>query len=127
MAKLVISNAFSLNMLSGVVTPGKSMTIECRGLTVEAARAEFRQSKDTGVEILFGVGHPDLAEIVSRDLELDQADREAILRAANERPTISLESGDGLLVAQYVGPRLSPGTTVLPPGARIQYFLLEVK
>src|SRR3989304_4090094 len=68
---------------------------------------------------------------------IGHADTDAVVRAAllaagsaplplGQRITVSLLPGDYALVAQYIGPRLAEGTTVLPKGARIEYRMVEI-
>jgi hypothetical protein len=104
-----LSNAFSLNMI-GFTELGEAKVFVSR-LALDAAR-----------EILAGVfvsavGHESTAAIIAADLGLP-------VRA--DRQSIKINPGDKLVVAQYIGPRLPEGATVLPEGARLEYFLVEV-
>jgi hypothetical protein len=42
-----------------------------------------------------------------------------------EKLTVRLAPNDALIVAQYAGPRLEPGTTTLPEDAQITFWLLH--
>jgi hypothetical protein len=50
----------------------------------------------------------------------------AILGVAFNRASITLQPGDVLTVAQYSGPRLPEGATVLPDGAQFRWFEVKV-
>jgi hypothetical protein len=81
-----------------------------------------RQFIDEAIEIEGGfysrIGHTDTAAIVSRLLGIECEMR---------RDSISIQPGDRLLVAQYSGPRLPEGATMLPEGARIEFWLAKVE
>jgi len=64
------------------------------------------------------IGHADTAKVVGDLLGIDLL--------AN-RVNISLNPGDNMVVAQYIGPRLQEGATQLPDGARIEFRLVKVK
>lgn len=101
---VILSNAFSLNML------------------VEDANLSVRKvNKATGRELLAqgftsAIGHADTASVVSADLGLE---------VPMNRATITLQPGDTLVVAQYKGPRLPEGSTQLPEGASIEYYVVQ--
>lgn len=102
-----LNNAFSLSMIEG-----SRALIEVRKIT-----------KDEVVSILGNsfsniIGHSDTANIVANDLGIPNT---------AERKTISLGKGDILIVAQYIGPRLPEGTTKLPEGAKIEYFVVTIQ
>ena len=63
------------------------------------------------------IGHADTAKLISSQLGVDLP--------AN-RVSVKLELGEQMIVAQYSGPRLPEGTTELPEGARIDYFIVTV-
>lgn len=104
---MYIVNAFSINMLprervSVVFTPisnGEAAAIAAEGL--ESA-----------------IGHADTACVVGSLLGIDLS--------AN-RVDIKVAPGDRLLVAQYTGPRLPEGATALPEGAKIEFWVAEVR
>lgn len=102
-----LSNAFSLGMLprnvqSGyqpfVPSPAKQPTI------------------DDVANFVSIVGHENTAKMLSALLGAE---------VAFNRQTVTLAPGDGLLVAQYVGPRLPEGATELPIGARVEWWYLR--
>jgi hypothetical protein len=63
------------------------------------------------------IGHAGTARIVGGQLGME---------LPMNRQSVKLELGEHLVVAQYVGPRLPEGTTELPDGARIDYFVVSV-
>jgi hypothetical protein len=63
------------------------------------------------------VGHKDMASVISKQLNKE---------IPCHRINISLRPGDRVILAQYIGPRLPEGATLLPEGARIDYFLVQV-
>jgi len=109
-----IANAFSISMLPaerGITTVSFSGPLSAEQLTDHLNRCA------AGVPIESAIGHADTAAIVSQQL--------GILLQAN-RVSIQLRLGEHLVVAQYVGPRLPEGATELPPGAKIDYYVVVV-
>ena len=104
--KTILSNAFSLNMLS--VMPANLAVLE---LSLEEARTLAAGGFESSV------GHADIAAVMSEQLGLT---------VEPNRSTISLSGGERLLVGQYRGPRLLEGATTLPEGATIQWLSVEV-
>lgn len=99
-----ILNAFSLQMLATVPS---SVTVA--PMSIEDVKA---------IETLeSAVGHADTAAVLSNMLG-----REIAFNRAN----VQLGAGDVAVVAQYKGPRLAEGTTVLPEGAQIVFLKLTV-
>ena len=89
-----ISNAFSLNMVPVHLL----------------SRLRFEEGYEPNPAALVSVvGHADTA---------------ALLGVPCNRQTLTLDEGDILVVAQYKGPRLPEGTTVLPEGARFDWVLV---
>ena len=75
-------------------------------------------AKDADVVILESViGHADTARIVSGMLGIE---------LPVNRANVKLACGEKMIVAQYSGPRLPEGATVLPEGAKIEFVLVEV-
>ena len=102
---LLLSNAFSLNMLL-------ERTTSIAVIELSVARASKLAAKARSV-----VGHPDTAAVFATELGVEvPANRESVF----------LSKGDALLVGQYAGPRLPEGATELPKGARIIWLLVEV-
>lgn len=105
---MIITNAFSLNMLGGAQHAKVEITQVSSQYAAEMLRAD-------GVES--AIGHADTASVVSGHLGLE---------VPAVRGTITLPAGSTVIVAQYTGPRLPEGATVLPEGASILYYLVEV-
>jgi len=106
MARTYLTNAFSLNMLSS-----SESVIKIKEVSKEQAKNIL------GDNYTNAIGHADLASVVANDLGID---------ITANRITVTIQPGDTLVVAQYRGPRLAEGTTILPPGATIKYYVLEV-
>jgi len=104
---LFLGNAFALSMLT---TP--ESTLRCRKVTIEEAKSLLSSQGWASC-----IGHEDLAKVVSGLLGLE---------VPANRVSVSLNQGDMLIAAQYIGPRLPEGTTKLPPGAQIVFYTVEV-
>jgi len=102
-----LNNAFSLAMLGAI----DSATLRVRRLPLEKASALARNAVSV-------VGHPTTQRMLSSLLGYE---------VAHNRATVALGPGDELIVAQYNGPRLMPGVTELPEGARIEWFWMKVE
>lgn len=103
--KTLITNAFSLNMLG--IFPSQIVVAE---ISKELATALATSASAESV-----VGHFDTAKLFSSVLGIE---------IPANRVTVTLTSEEQLLVGQYRGPRLPEGTTTLPEGATIQWFLV---
>jgi hypothetical protein len=99
-----LGNAFSLNMLK----------IRPEGLQIEIVPVAAREVPEEAVSI---IGYPETARLVSGLLGRN-------IRA--NRASVVLAAGDVLYVAQYHGPRLPEGTTVLPEGASLDFCRVRV-
>ena len=64
------------------------------------------------------IGHADTARVLSRMLERD---------IPTNRVSVTLNVGDTAIVAQYIGPRLPEGATMLPEGAEIRFYLVKME
>jgi len=105
---MVIANAISLNMLPDVAG---GAIIFLRVTPEEAKRLVAASSP-----VVSAIGHADTARVVGRELGIElPADRRNVVL-----------SGEPMLVAQYIGPRLPEGVTVLPEGARIEFFVVAL-
>lgn len=114
MGKLYLVNAFSLNMLpprAPGVFPGYQYNF--LRITPENALKAWNGVYEGIVERIAAIGHADTAKIVSGILGVE---------IPPARVTVTLGEGDGCLVAQYTGPRLPEGATVLPSGAEIVWW-----
>ena len=104
---LYVNNAFSLNMLPDI----DAGCIKWLKLSKDEVANILSTNKFKSV-----VGHEDIANVISNDLGI---------KIAVNRETLKLTQEDELIVAQYIGPRLEPGTTKLPENARIEYFYIK--
>jgi hypothetical protein len=95
---LYIANAFSLGMVP-------------RALLHRVRCAPIERPILGGVDFISAVGHADTA---------------LLLGVPMARIAITLQPGDTLYIAQYVGTRLPEGTTELPPGARFEWVAVTV-
>jgi hypothetical protein len=68
-------------------------------------------------ELTSAIGHEDLARIVSKRLGVE---------LPTNRISVTLTPDDVVVVIQYTGPRLPEGTTKLPKGAKITYWLVRL-
>lgn len=101
----VITNAFSINMLS---MDSNLKFIQLNELEARWIVGNFPHSS--------AVGHADTAAVLSAVLGVD---------VPMNRTTLQMERGVGLLVGQYKGPRLPEGATALPEGASIEWWLVR--
>ena len=104
MNKILLCNAFSLNMMSSMTS-----TIETQELTIP----EVKKALGEGYES--AMGHS--TELVSALLGMDIP----VNRSNNK-----IQNGESILVAQYVGPRLPEGATELPEGATLKFIKVTV-
>lgn len=102
-----ISNAFSLNMLGG----------DPFGYVITVRPLSKEQAADRAADAVSAVGHQDTAAIFAAELGVP---------VTCDRRTITLARGDQVIVGQYSGPRLPEGTTTLPDGAKITWYLVQV-
>jgi hypothetical protein len=100
-----VLNAFSLNMVASFPAT----------VTVEEVSTHEACVEAHGVSS--GVGHPDTAAVFASILGTP---------VPMNRATVSLVSGDRVLVGQYSGPRLPEGATTLPEGATIKWLVVSV-
>jgi hypothetical protein len=102
-------NAFSINMIKDF--PAK-ITIK----KIPDNEYEFFlfkiQNEIQDAETISAIGHEQLAKI---------------LNAPVNRITVTLEKDDELCVAQYRGPRLEEGTTSLPDGSKIEFYVVTIE
>ena len=111
MDKVLLLNAFSLNMLDA----NKGEWAKIHASPVATRYAAQVLSRANRVEN--SIGHVSTAAIVATEL----AEYGVELHPA-ERRTVTLGIGQEAVVAQYVGPRLPEGATELPDGAEIRWF-----
>lgn len=100
---MTLTNAFSINMLN-------SNFHELMFTKVGVEDAKRLVSGGLSSHI----GHADMANVVGALLEKE---------VPMNRDTMKFHGV--MLVAQYIGPRLPEGTTVLPEGATVEFWLVE--
>jgi hypothetical protein len=104
---LYVVNSFSLNMLPESV--GEA-TIEIIKIgPVEARKIASVESVESAI------GHETTARLVSKELGIE---------LPAQRKNVVIRPGEGVLVAQYRGPRLPEGATELPEGATIEWYVV---
>lgn len=115
MAKLTVTNAFSINMFAHTA----ARAVDFIPLTVGEARGAVSYN-----EIASAIGHADTARVVAHLLDVPERAEEWEAVAAT-RPNVKWNGEGELLVAQYSGPRLPEGATALPDGAEIQFWMVR--
>lgn len=112
MARILVANAFSANML-----PREPLIVYFEPITQDTAR---RIAQSYANELESVVGHEDIARIISEQLGVTMPVNRVEVKL---HPDTGTEPGDVVLIAQYSGPRLPAGATSLPEGATIEYWL----
>lgn len=105
--KKYVVNSFSFNMVNA-----KSGSLQFEEIELEKAKNWLNENNPQSF-----VGHEDTAHVLSNLTNYE---------IPFNRGNISLNSGDTLLVGQYVGPRLPEGATQLPEGSRIKWLLITI-
>ena len=100
-----LANAFSINML-----PGNSV-VKFTQITTDQAK----EILDNNIESF--IGHTDTANVLTTILGVP---------ILVNRASLIAQKGESFIVAQFSGPRLPEGTTSLPEGAKITFWLVEV-
>ncbi len=100
-----LANAFSINMLSG------DSVVKFTQITAEQARELLKDRIESFV------GHNDTANVLTTLLGIP---------ITINRASLIAQKGESFIVAQFSGPRLPEGTTSLPEGAKITFWLVEV-
>ena len=118
---LIISNAFSLQMLpqwrlSGVDSDTGDFSPVPTGLRVTPVDPSAVLAEHGAFES--AVGHADTAALFSTLLGVE---------VPAHRASVTLDEDTELLVGQYVGPRLPEGATTLPEGAAVRWLLVTVE
>lgn len=110
MTKIVIANAFSINMLD--------LEVGITNLQVCPASPDvIREEVEAAGGFTSIVGHADTAAVFSSLLGLD---------VPYNRANFQLEEGATLFVGQYKGPRLPEGATSLPEGATVEWAMVVI-
>lgn len=104
MNKILITNAFSLNMLVSLTA-----TIQTEELSVPQVQEVLSKGYESGM------GHS--TELVSEILGM---------QIPVNRSNNKIQDGESILVAQYVGPRLPEGAVELPEGASLKFIKVTV-
>lgn len=118
---IVLSNAFSLNMLP----EGSPEEMYFKPLTLSEAQ-EIVNHAD---EVISIVGHADTAAVLGSQLGVQVTPNRVTWQFDLTKHPFA--GGDGtqdrerLLVGQYNGPRLPEGATTLPEGASIRWYLID--
>lgn len=100
-----LCNAFSLQMLN----LNEESNIKIKPVTVE----QVKEILEDG--FVSAIGHEDTANVLSDILEIS---------IPCNRINISLEKGDTIIVAQFVGGRLPVGATKLPDNLKLKFLLV---
>ena len=103
----LLANAFSLNMIAR----GDSGVAIFESVELATARELARGCRSV-------VGHEETATLFMSLLGQP---------VATNRETVTLTTGDWLLVGQYRGPRLTVGATVLPDGASVDWIRVAIE
>lgn len=105
MKKIILGNAFSLNML-GDLLPNVKVSIDA---------VSVDEIKTSGFHSV--VGHADTANVLSDVLGVS---------VVCNRETVSLKKDDVLYVAQLMGGRLPEGSTKLPEGYSFTFLKVTI-
>lgn len=109
MRKLVVTNAFSINMIAPSASDAQLGFFR---ISLEDAQGMISRAPWSSA-----IGHAETAKVVSETLGTEIPMNRATVTLRNDS-----EEETELLIAQYVGPRLAEGATSLPEGARIDWF-----
>ncbi len=112
--RVYLANAFSLNMLCE-----RYHLLECRQLDPHITALLLYVFWGDIVNV---IGHEELDEVVNALLTQHVPH---LPLPKPERLTVKLAPADAVVVAQYTGPRLEPGTTTLPDDAQITFWLVH--
>lgn len=113
---MYLTNAFSVNMLpSSSITSFGDFQINFREVSLEVAKNILTEE-----EWISAVGHQSTADLLSVLFGIEIIPN----RISVEMRRKSL---DFLLMAQYSGPRLQEGVTELPEGAKIRFWIVDLK
>jgi hypothetical protein len=121
MKTLIISNAFSLNMIPQGAP--EEMYFKLLSLT------EVKDIINKADEVVSIVGHADTARVFSNVLGTEVTPNRVTWQFDLAKHPFA--GGDGhqdrekLLVGQYTGPRLPEGATELPKDANIKWYLID--
>jgi len=124
-------NAISINMLPRQGGVFKYTPISMGKALLDYKSNDGHQGVDSGYQPMrldVCIGHQDLCNVLTKMVrdKLPNLSQDWSGYQAN-RVTLSLEPGETVIVAQYIGERLPEGTTVLPEGSTISFFKVEVQ
>ncbi len=108
--KIILVNSFSLNMLEDLACT-IDISAPFKGLL--CLDSFYNGGLCTLVN---AIGHASTDALVRGIADLD-----GVTLPKGERMTVKLDGTELVLVAQYSGPRLEEGTTVLPEGAKVEF------
>lgn len=111
---MYIANALSLSMLDREQQATQYYRVP-RPITYAEVLDRLASCKKYGAEIISCIGHADTAALFSNLLGQE---------LPVNRISVKLIDGTGLIVGQYVGPRLAEGATNLPAGATIEWWAI---
>ena len=100
---MILSNAFSINMLSD------SASYKFSKVSLDDARELVQNNRWVSA-----VGHQDTARVFS-----------ALLGQHVRCNRVSVSDPSEMLIGQYSGPRLPEGCSILPEGSTIQWWLVS--
>lgn len=106
---MILCNAFSINMFPELI----ERAVKFVPVPLEQARGLV---KEFSGELRGAIGHETTAAVVSGLLEV---------AVKHDRMSVVFGRDEILLVAQYTGPRLPEGVTILPDGAAVNFWLVE--
>jgi len=98
-------NAFSINMLTG------NSVVRFTQITTDQAKELLNDNVESFI------GHTDTANVLTTILGVP---------VTVNRASLIAQQGEQFIVAQFSGPRLPEGTTSLPEGAVLTFWLVEV-
>jgi len=107
---IYLANALSLNMFNHLTKPFK---LNIKPMSQTETSNILKSTKFTSA-----IGHADMANVLTNLLGVS---------IEPNRITLNINSGDTLIVAQYIGPRLPEGTTELPANAEIKFYYITIE
>ena len=117
MAKIIIANAFSINMLTGATALDFGPVVPEDDLTQTDIVRNIIDA--VGVDNVTSiVGHPDTAKVIGNMLGIDIPCNRVSWTWPDDDDTI-------LLITQLTGPRLPEGATTLPDGAKLTWWMVN--
>ncbi len=127
-----IVNAFSLNMIDSQEFP-----VSVNVMPLEIGLGYTVMDDGYGDQVYFTkIGHYDATELVSGIGHADTCNQlNELLKGSQvywspnykmNRVSLKLKKGSTVVVAQYTGPRLPEGTTVLPEGANFKFYEVTI-